>query len=425
MVFVRSVLKVLGISLGVGVVGFVLSICFFGLMVGTWNVEFIDVIVMCVFVSISLYVFIPRELQVYRMNLEKEEYDQFVMSNVDRLNRHLGTIFNKYKERGLNRFPDPVRSNQVYVTNKDAFLKLDSQVNRLADRKLAFDRLEGKSWDGRLGSKKFMQEDVLTENLEKYDVSGFVSMMLSHDGNYFDRFNDVKYAWDSIHERHKGLGLGLDGERLVESEVSKYIDESRSLYGNRFQTDDDGTVENDVLVFGKSGIYSIEVKNILSEGDKYLKISKDGLWYVKTSENASWNLNNKYSDIFKQVNRHIYHTEKVLSDVVGRDVEVKSVIVIANNSVVIENESEWDIVRPNTLYMKIKETLDRSLYSESELDDMVRFMKSIDLGEGKFLLEDFSDSIDHMINWIDYYTMFVEMTKEMFDLYNNEHEIYK
>lgn len=232
-------------------------------------------------------------------------------------------------------------------------------------------------------------------------------------------------AHDYITDRYRALRLGLDGEELVKDELSKYFDRSRVLYGNRFDTPENGTVENDVLVFGKSGIYSLEVKNILSNGDKYLRVSKDGLWYVKDGEYGSWKLNQKYSDIFEQVNRHIYHTEHILSGVLGRDVEVKPVIVISNNNVVIENESDWDIVRPNTLFMKLKGSSGIDKFSEKELDQLVEYMRDQDLGEGKFEFLDYTNVMGNYVDWVNYYTDFVNMTIEMDKLYDNVHPEYK
>lgn len=425
MTFLKVALKFVMVCVIAGVVGFYSSIWFFGTMTGKWGVEGVDYFFMFLFAGAAGLFMFTHSYDNYGRKRDEAINRKRIAENVSRIDRNLYKIFEYYQARGIDRFPEPVFPDERRVTNTEAYRLLSAQLNVLNKVEDEYKKLESKKWTNRLGSVRFEPEDVLQRNVDRCELSGFVSMMLVSDGNYFERFSYLEDAHDYITDRYRALRLGLDGEELVKVELSKYFDSSRVLYGNRFDTPENGTVENDVLVFGKSGIYSLEVKNILSNGDKYLRVSKDGLWYVKDGEYGSWKLNQKYSDIFEQVNRHIYHTEHILSGVLGRDVEVKPVIVISNNNVVIENESDWDIVRPNTLFMKLKGSSGVDKFSEKELDQLVEYMRGQDLGEGKFEFLDYTNVMGNYVDWVNYYTDFVNMTIEMDKLYDNVHPEYK
>lgn len=423
--FLKVVLKFVVVCVIAGVVGFYSSILFFGTMTGKWGVEGVDYFFMLLFAGVAGLFMFTYSYDTYGRKRDEEINRKRITENVRRIDRHLSKIFEYYKARGIDRFPEPILPDERRVTNTEAYRLLSEQLNVLNTVDDDYKELESKKWTNRLGSVRFEPEDVLQRHVDRCELSGFVSMMLVSDGNYFERFSYLEDARDYITDRHRALRLGLDGEALVKDELSKYFDSSRVLFGNRFDTPENGTVENDVLVFSKSGVYSLEVKNILSNGDKYLRVSKDGLWYVKDGEYGSWKLNQKYSDIFDQVNRHIYHTERALSSVLGRNVEVKPVIVISNNNVVIENESDWDIVRPNTLFMKLKGSTGSEKFNEGELDQLVSYMLDNDLGEGKFEFLDYTNVMGNYVDWVNYYTDFVNMTMEMDKLYDNVHPDYK
>src|SRR5690606_35651455 len=91
-------------------------------------------------------------------------------------------------------------------------------------------------------------------------------------------FEDTLAYAESIQQRRNGIHRGIVGEREVMKYLQNFEDEFQPLYGVRFQSEK-GTVENDALLFTERGIFSLEIKNIMSSGNQKLKVTRDGMAY--------------------------------------------------------------------------------------------------------------------------------------------------
>ena len=203
------------------------------------------------------------------------------------------------------------------------------------------------------------------------------------------RANEIPNVLDSLQSAELILRRGHDGEQIVMNELDKYSNSLKVLYGNRFDARRDGTVENDALLFTDAGVFSIEVKNIKSGGNQSIHIAKDGRWSEKNHAQGEWKPDERSSKIIDQVNRHVYLTEQFLQShadelthVYTKDqLTVHPIIVIANNNVTIENETDWKIVRPNQVFSLVRGA---QVLSEVEQEELKALFERHDLGQKKF-----------------------------------------
>lgn len=193
----------------------------------------------------------------------------------------------------------------------------------------------------------------------------------------------ITYLQHSLEELKNGrmsIKTGVEGEILVENYLDDFKETLLPLYGVRFQSEK-GTVENDVLLFTQQGVFSLEIKNIGASGNKAVKISKDGLWYEKGY--YDWKRSDR-DKIFDQVNRHTALTERLIGQKFGFEdkFQVKSMVVIPNKNLEIENESIFQIVRPNQIIPLIREM--PAILSKEECLELQQYVKSQDIGQAKF-----------------------------------------
>ena len=212
-------------------------------------------------------------------------------------------------------------------------------------------------------------------------------------------FDETIEMVDRLQKERDANRKGVLGERQVAEYLKGYEAEFLPLYGNRFQSDE-GTVENDVLLFTARGIFSLEIKNINGTGKQKLKITRDGQWFEwKKNE---WVKSNN-AKIFDQVNRHTLLTEKKLSEVFSNlhEVEIKPLIVIPNDNVEIINESQFELVRPSQIPAYIRNQPIR--LAQEQAAKMREYINQSDIGQGKFAFIDahaYAEEIERRIAYL-------------------------
>ena len=191
----------------------------------------------------------------------------------------------------------------------------------------------------------------------------------------------LKVSLDVLMNERMAIKSGVEGEESVREYLKDFEDMLLPLYGTRFQAEK-GTVENDALLFTETGIYSLEIKNIGASGDKTIRITKDGLWYEKF-KSRDWKRSER-DVIFDQVNRHTALTETLIREKFGRESKymVKSIIVIPNKNLKIENESSFHIVRPSQIVSLIREM--DAMLTHDECMAVRDFVKSKDIGQARY-----------------------------------------
>ena len=165
-----------------------------------------------------------------------------------------------------------------------------------------------------------------------------------------DYFNEVKNTY-------RITMSGIDGEKKSAGYVSEISD--KVLYNVTIKSGND-TAENDILLFSKKGIFTLEVKNY-GTGD--LTITENGqVNFIKNGEEV---ITEKTNPI-EQTNRHVALINKILGEKISAE-KVRGMIVLPDPKVNIDNKSTTPVVSLPFLQNYIDNNYEDVL-SEEELD---------------------------------------------------------
>lgn len=172
----------------------------------------------------------------------------------------------------------------------------------------------------------------------------------------------VNYGQQIINTFMKELIIkqkGHIGEERVNRDLKLYDDYINYLSNIRFEVD--GTsVETDGIIVCDKGIFALEIKNYGKKGDT-INITKDGNVSI-TDVNGRL----RKVDVIQQHNRHCALKQKVINkelrelNLVNEYIIINPVIVIANDDIRIENESNIKVVRSSSIIhevLNIKENI--------------------------------------------------------------------
>lgn len=164
----------------------------------------------------------------------------------------------------------------------------------------------------------------------------------------FNIMNNILYSFDTLKNRKQSLDKGNSGEDYVARELDLFKDKYKFLENIILPYSDlkGKTSETDLYVLTPKGILVCEIKN--KGNEKYVfKISSDGQW-------SKYNSQGKFLEVmdspFAQNTRHCIATEQFLKDNGITDFKIIPVVIIANEQVRIENNSENIVIRASELY---------------------------------------------------------------------------
>lgn len=164
----------------------------------------------------------------------------------------------------------------------------------------------------------------------------------------FDIMNNILISFDVLKNKKLSLDKGNAGEHYVSQELDlfkykyKFVENIILPYSDLKGK----TSETDLYVLTPKGILVCEIKN--KGNEKYVfKISSDGQW-------SKYNSQGKFLEVmdspFAQNTRHCIATEQFLKDNGITDFKIIPVVIIANESVRIEKDSENIVIRASELY---------------------------------------------------------------------------
>lgn len=211
-----------------------------------------------------------------------------------------------------------------------------------------------------------------------------------------------------FYSEYKSIRSGILGERAVQEVLDMHKGAFYVLTGLRIQpTSTDGrsvpTVETDSLVLAPYGIFAIEIKNYAVSGQYALKITADGNWYkvYQRSVGESGEIISReepMSNPFAQNDRHIAYLEQVVNDILGRDMvhraHIKNIIVLANDNVRIDCDpaAKQTVTRAGNLYNHLTQET-KPLYTMEELDKLRSALAAMDIGEGAYPINDYTEEL--------------------------------
>lgn len=325
-----------------------------------------------------------------------------------RAKKRLQKKLNKFKQ--FQRFMEgfepnyfPILSQETILRNKDLLLHTSSQRPkeykappteqiRFLERKLSeFERkysvepftysrygkeeildIYGKLHNKLRNRYPYYVNAVIQELLTKYQVQW---NWLDYRTSLKSEFENTKQQALQSYQKHLGiLESGNRGEDRVEKELHQLSSLGSYLSNVRIKIDG-SSVETDNIIFTPNGIFLIEVKNFSESGSYSLRITKDGQWQrvykngiIKPMEN----------DVTVQHNRHLILKEKFIQRKwkekyreEAPKITYRPIIVIANDKIMIKNETDLPILRISQIYHHILK------HNDNLPDDTLNKVKNI------------------------------------------------
>lgn len=205
-------------------------------------------------------------------------------------------------------------------------------------------------------------------DIDTIPINNSFLKMIQKNKSYLDNLlNFSKEFFANFQSELAKTKKGYEGEERVNRELSLFDDRLINIPNLRIEQDGI-SAENDNFIISPFGLFSIEVKNYGSTGSYSVKITKDGRW-TKVLKNG---VEERLDNVTSQATRHIALTQKLINKALkelGYDIylPVSFIIVMANEAVDIENQSNIPIIRTSNLYYEISrrgEILDDNIIKE-------------------------------------------------------------
>lgn len=208
---------------------------------------------------------------------------------------------------------------------------------------------------------------------------------------------------------------GAAGERYVETQLELIKNKYHFLQNIKFKySDSQGqTSETDLYIMTPKGLLVCEIKNYGNEDDTFL-ISKDGQWLK--------NPNGIHTEIltpspFAQNTRHCVATEKLLKENGIHNIKIIPVIIMANETVRIQNESSHAVIRASELYHFIEHLNFPENYTSEFRNKIISILQeNNDPEDNRFLIKAWNAENAQIL--LDYTQELMRWLFEMFDFSN-------
>lgn len=189
----------------------------------------------------------------------------------------------------------------------------------------------------------------------------------------FDIMYNILISFDNLKNKKLSLDKGNAGEDYVAKELSLFKDKYKFAENIILPHSDlkGKTSETDLYVLTSKGILVCEIKN--KGNEKYIfKIGKDGQW---TKHNATGKFLETMDSPFAQNTRHCIATEQFLKDNGITDFKIIPVVIIANEQVRIENNSDNIVIRASELYNFVERLDYPEKYNEEYQNKVLNTLK--------------------------------------------------
>lgn len=205
---------------------------------------------------------------------------------------------------------------------------------------------------------------------------------------------------DNTLSRDLGVSIsGVTGEKALMKELNLYTDLFAIDHSVRIEYNGN-SVESDVIIYSKKGIFTLEAKNYGKSGKYGLHISKDGQWRKVYSNGKSA----ASDDVISQATRHVVIKQKFLNEelqkrglaTTDKYITLESMIVIVNDVVQITNETDYPILRISQIYNYIQKLPD--IYTQEEVDNIKSIFDEYKLSGKKYPTEDYAREFSE---WLD------------------------
>lgn len=199
---------------------------------------------------------------------------------------------------------------------------------------------------------------------------------------------------------------GVKGEDRMDKELMSFSRNNEFYYlKNIMLKYGEKSFETDFLVISKHGIFSLEVKNIGSNGNLMIRITPDGQWLKVLSKGNVLPM----QDVSSQVNYHISMTEGLLrnyKETTGKEVpEVKPVIILANNNVLLENQANLPIYRVSQFIHQMRS--EPVVLNEQEMKDIYEWLQQYEAPQKSY------EVLNYNVKLKEAYAVLVEVEQQV------------
>lgn len=255
---------------------------------------------------------------------------------------------------GINRLNEEVFPEEI----QELWLTLDEKYAYYQNKMQILKKLEiNEGIFSEIGKWRTQYKDILEYNenycvpiLDQWSKYG-INIIGIHDqlSKDYETYNNL---YHEIIVDMKGTIAGIKGEERVNEALSLFDDNICNLQNIRFVLNGK-SAESDNIVITNNGIFAIEVKNFGEGSDYTIKVSKDGKWTREYPNGYIYDMQNVTSQAMMHVgiNQKLINSE--MKSRIGEEVPffpVNPIVVIANDDVYIENESEFPLMRVSNIY---------------------------------------------------------------------------
>lgn len=194
---------------------------------------------------------------------------------------------------------------------------------------------------------------------------------------------------------------GIKGENNLEKELNLYRDRIKTLPNIRLEVEDT-TVESDFIVISKNGLFCIEVKNYGHSGEKLI-VSKDGKWTKLDKGGIEQDISNITSQLYRHIGISQRYLNESLEFVYGSGapyIELNPIIVIGNDKVTIENNSDIPVLRISNVFHYINTYKGNIKLSIKDFDVIEETLHRLNKGQKPYDVELRVDKIVNAFNII-------------------------
>lgn len=361
---------------------------------------------------------IPFIISIIKITTSHKKYMKKIDKNIKNIYESLNNIYDDYEEKIIEEI------NKIDINTK--IISVDASTYIYDDKLSEYELNQNifKEKENEFNKEIYLDNEDKVRYLEeaisiiedfqnspeykKFEVirSGNLITQYLPDCDYKEtmaNINQVFRVMDNYYKKRKQtlinikkpLDLGLDGEKFVDEYLKIYEDEIINLSNIRLEVDG-MSIENDNILITRKGIFILEVKNIGASGSYSILIENDGRWIKKFSNNSQEVITFNATE---QNDRHIAILQKFINNKLNRSIQqhnylnIEGVVVIANNTVDIKNESMQNIYRISEIYRYINKFDDILSYDEMlKIKDIILEEK---LQPKKYPILNYKSEINH------------------------------
>lgn len=311
---------------------------------------------------------------------------------------------------------DTFKPKTIRVDNDERFNRIQSEARKLENflpDEIKRQSNNGGHWFNVPDSEgiplEFMLSNIIPEGLSKRHIDAFYQELTAYQA-----FREEASLY--LDKEVRVIGAGVKGENRVNEELEMYGKAWNAFSNIRFEVNGQ-SVESDNIIVSKKGIFTIEAKNYSPNGTYGIRITKDGQWLKTFSNGRVEPMNN----IASQSNRHVAYKQRLISDKYeakhgdNKFFHIQPLIVIANDTVQVENETDMPIMRISQIYHHIMSQPD--ILTEDEIAKISEIIKENALPPKKYPLDCYFPGIETIHETLTKKVSAIRALDVMFDEY--------